>query len=820
MTQFTQFFSRNKLILISFIISSCLAYGAFFYFYPLSPSQDWDYFNALSLFIRSSYRYFHRFPLQNPWLCGGLDLLTNPQNRLFSPMGILDWLLPPYLANLLSLMIFSLVGHLGMYLCSRHLGISKLASLVISILFIQSNWFGHHFAVGHITFGSMQLLPLSMYLAFKSKSDKYFLFLALLHSFFLLDGAFYTFVFSVYLIGTATLLKIGGLSLGHWREKLNHNPKFVFCCILASAFIASPKIIPLFVGLGGHAGELEDANVSAFEMVKSLFWPLTNFETPQTTPHQFHFHEVGAYFGLLNCGLLLVACISLRKRTVSFLLGMGFWLWVASGWGSPFNPWSLHQLSTFGSLHVQTRLLLLFQIYALFLVGFGLDALLKRSVFWSRFLIILLFFEGTFVRNYPEFYSFKANASNPPTELIQSQNLLVTLNWSQGATHFSLLDTGSRFCYEPSHTVPTANYFLSPKYRGEIYPLVQQKGTARLVSYIPGRVTVDYEGLTPLSVLEVNTNHLWGWVTNNKEVNVTSQPGGLLNFQVANSTGQVTFQYQPFYLVYIYIGISLGVLLLFMAFRFISGKKQSGFNYDSFPSGYYHDVLERGHPVRKAWHLQKFERIISLLAPTESILDIGCFSGTFLSLIPNTSAHRQVGVDILKNQINFAKEHFENEFRTFYFIENIADIESTIQEKFDVITIIEVIEHLEVADIAKIITSAHRLLKKGGRLIITTPNYSSAWPAVEFLINLFSEVNYEEQHITHFSFFNIQKKLKRIIPGFDGFFDLDVRTTTHFISPFLAAFSFDFAQRLSQSIDHFRWRFPFGNLILISFRKK
>src|SRR5262249_40357171 len=56
------------------------------------------------------------------------------------------------------------------------------------------------------------------------------------------------------------------------------------------------------------------------------------------------------------------------------------------------------------------------------------------------------------------------------------------------------------------------------------------------------------------------------------------------------------------------------------------------FNYEAIPLGYYDAILRDGHPIRRLWHMSKFERVLDYL-PREgghSILDIGCFAGTFL----------------------------------------------------------------------------------------------------------------------------------------------------------------------------------------------
>lgn len=43
-----------------------------------------------------------------------------------------------------------------------------------------------------------------------------------------------------------------------------------------------------------------------------------------------------------------------------------------------------------------------------------------------------------------------------------------------------------------------------------------------------------------------------------------------------------------------------------------------------------------------------------------------------------------------------------------------------------------------------------------------------------------------------------------------------MKTTSHLLTPFLAALSFRLARYLSRLVPHSRWRFPFGDLILLA----
>ncbi len=247
----------------------------------------------------------------------------------------------------------------------------------------------------------------------------------------------------------------------------------------------------------------------------------------------------------------------------------------------------------------------------------------------------------------------------------------------------------------------------------------------------------------------------------------------------------------------------------------------SRYDYGGIPVGFYDSVLHEGNPIRRLWHLSKFERVLDCL-PTQgmrSLLDVGCFAGSFLSLVPQSQFPRQVGVDILAPQIEYARAHYGTGFRQFQHLAAIADLDA-VEGEFDCITVIEVIEHLTHEEVRVLLDRTTRKLAPGGRLVITTPNYASTWPILEILLNRISSVKYDEQHITRFTSFNVEKKLAAIYPPFHDRLRVEFKTTTHLVTPFLAAISFSFARALSRLVPHRRWRQPFGNLVLLVARRK
>ncbi len=247
----------------------------------------------------------------------------------------------------------------------------------------------------------------------------------------------------------------------------------------------------------------------------------------------------------------------------------------------------------------------------------------------------------------------------------------------------------------------------------------------------------------------------------------------------------------------------------------------TAFDYSSIPEGHYDRVLREGSPIRRLWHLSKFERVLDYLPQEagQSILDIGCFAGSFLSMADGGRFSRQLGVDILPAQIAYANAQYGTHFRSFVHLPSITGLKG-LDRQFDCVTLIEVIEHLTPAELRVLFDHAARLLRPGGKLVITTPNYASLWPLIELILNRVGDVDYTEQHITRFNWFNVERRLRQIHPPLAGQFDLELKTTTHLLTPFLAALSFRAAQWLSRVLPHARWRLPFGNLVLTVLRRK
>jgi 2-polyprenyl-3-methyl-5-hydroxy-6-metoxy-1,4-benzoquinol methylase len=210
---------------------------------------------------------------------------------------------------------------------------------------------------------------------------------------------------------------------------------------------------------------------------------------------------------------------------------------------------------------------------------------------------------------------------------------------------------------------------------------------------------------------------------------------------------------------------------------------QVDFDYDSIPVGYYDTIFQRRKGAQSKWHHLKFQRVARELPAEGQYLDVACGPGTFIGTV--SSQLFCTGVDIAAAQIDYASKHYGNPTKKFQMMEpgRLPFPDAT----FDVVTSVELIEHISPAEAAQLFLECKRVLKPGGKLIVTTPNYACLWPMIEWFLNKLSKVSYESQHITKYKPASLAAKLNEA-----GLGNVKVETCL-FSAPFMAAISWGFS---------------------------
>lgn len=106
-----------------------------------------------------------------------------------------------------------------------------------------------------------------------------------------------------------------------------------------------------------------------------------------------------------------------------------------------------------------------------------------------------------------------------------------------------------------------------------------------------------------------------------------------------------------------------------------------------------------------------------------SLLDIGCGIGSFTNeLFKRNPNGNFTGIDISPESIRVANKLFRNNSTQFHLIDNLKDMSNSVgKEKFDIISLIDVFEHLDEYDRTNLADFIKEHIQNDGRIIFTCP---------------------------------------------------------------------------------------------------
>lgn len=173
---------------------------------------------------------------------------------------------------------------------------------------------------------------------------------------------------------------------------------------------------------------------------------------------------------------------------------------------------------------------------------------------------------------------------------------------------------------------------------------------------------------------------------------------------------------------------------------------------EDIPGDYQFKALHEGPRVQRFWHRNKFQALHAALAgrPLELVVDLGCGSGNLL-FWSGLAPRRAIGLDASQEAVRFCLT--ARGTRPASFAQALGGALPLADNVADLVILVEVIEHL--TDPAGVLREIHRVLKPGGVLFLTTPNYRfpSPWPLLEWLADKSGRVAQmrDAQHVQQFS---------------------------------------------------------------------
>jgi 2-polyprenyl-3-methyl-5-hydroxy-6-metoxy-1,4-benzoquinol methylase len=221
---------------------------------------------------------------------------------------------------------------------------------------------------------------------------------------------------------------------------------------------------------------------------------------------------------------------------------------------------------------------------------------------------------------------------------------------------------------------------------------------------------------------------------------------------------------------------------------------------------YQHRALNEGPRPQRFWHDTKRWLVRRYLAPgpTDRVLDVGCGSGVVAAYLADLPVAACVAVDGNPDAIAFAARQYRRP--NLRFVRSLVDELDLPEGYFDGCVCMELIEHIHLEQGEALFASLLRLTRPGGKLLVTTPNYRSAWPLIEWALDRSGRVPklVGDQHVT---FYN--HRMLRALARASGWRTVRAHTCCT-AAPWAAALSW----RVAEAIRAVEASVPFGTLLV------
>jgi ubiquinone/menaquinone biosynthesis C-methylase UbiE len=110
------------------------------------------------------------------------------------------------------------------------------------------------------------------------------------------------------------------------------------------------------------------------------------------------------------------------------------------------------------------------------------------------------------------------------------------------------------------------------------------------------------------------------------------------------------------------------------------------------------------------------------LSKKDRVLDVGCYTGLYEYLLERRGYKNFTGIDVSKDAIGIAGKIKKKFGLKSIFAVGDAERLSFPDNSFDVVLFFATLHHLPKKSMEKSLAEAHRVLRKGGRVVVAEPN--------------------------------------------------------------------------------------------------
>lgn len=254
-------------------VTRTLAPAIFLDPFKLAAYHDEHFHFAHDDAARLTVAWFKQLPSWNPYYCGGVPGIANPQGATFSPEFFLKLIYDTGPGRRLSYLLLFVVGMEGVYRLARRLDASAIGAILAGATFATCGFFTNVLRLGWLNFYTFELVPwVAVAFLHGLRSWNWRVVGGLFIGWMLLSGGVYTVPYTVLLLLLLVALTMGEILMGEHREGRPDwtAPLLSFATIGAvSACVSALKLLPMLKVIvdhprlweGGEAQSLSDIMV-------------------------------------------------------------------------------------------------------------------------------------------------------------------------------------------------------------------------------------------------------------------------------------------------------------------------------------------------------------------------------------------------------------------------------------------------------------------------------------------------------------------------------------------------------------------------------
>jgi hypothetical protein len=471
---------------------------------------DRDVFAELRWVPYYTITHFHQLPFWNPYKCGGMPMLGNPESGIVSPFLLLYLAFGLMPGIILEIYFHIAIAFFGGYLLGRELGLRPLASIVLAAMFPSSSWLSLHVAQGHLNFLSSAYLPLIMALMLTACRMRRWYPAALggLVCALTLTEGNYAFAFA------ALVVAVVGVTLSVIRLSIRPLIVGTLIGIFALAFgalklIPAAELLTLYPRSGlGNWQSWSGVFIALFSRNQNLYREFF----PRFAP--FFFSEYGGYVGAPFVVLALIGIVAAGRDAIAWVLAATLFFFMFRGDTAPYMPSVLlRHLPLAGNTWLCGRWVIPLVFCFAVLAALGAECLCKRGGAWGPRLAAILLTVGlvdAWMVCSPNYRYLSQPPSKGPFPISKSFRQYWVAANALAMTPLAEANMGAPNCHCCGYNLPQGSVlgYNEPGYRGEYYLL--GAGEVKQTEWTPNRLSYDVN-VPAATSLVINQNMYPGW---------------------------------------------------------------------------------------------------------------------------------------------------------------------------------------------------------------------------------------------------------------------------------------------------------------------